>query len=99
MFVFAAPGAPGAPEAGRDIGAAAGRAAPPEGAPAGRAGVAPAGRAAPVLGETLFAGCPAAVGGPLAPTVGAFTGVTFGLFAPTPGPVAGAEPCGVGRCG
>src|SRR2546423_1010485 len=45
---------------------------------------------------TLFAGMPPAVGGPDAPTLGAFGVVTFGLFAATPG----ADACGVvGRCG
>src|SRR5687768_17455376 len=93
--------APGAPDAGRAIGAVPGRAAPA--APAGRAAPgaagAPAGRAAPGAGRTLFAGWPPAVGGALAPTVGALTVVTFGLFAATPGPVAGAPACGAGRCG
>jgi len=84
---------------------AAGAAPPPE-APGGLAAGAPGvvGRAgaadAVALGftGTLFAGTPAAVGGPLAPTLGAFTGVTFGLFAATPG----ADACGAGvagRCG
>jgi hypothetical protein len=54
--------------------------------------VAPPGR-----GGTMFAGRPAPVGGAEPPTVGALGGVTFGLFAPTPG---AADACGfVGRCG
>src|SRR3954467_5275418 len=66
----------------------------------GIAGLAPAAPGAPATagrGGTWFAGRPLAVGGPDAPTLGALGGVTFGLFAPTPGPAADA--CGFGRCG
>ena len=50
------------------------------------AGAAPAGRAAGFAGgETLFAGCPPAVGGALAPSSGAFGVVTFGRCAGIPG--------------
>src|SRR5687768_3422632 len=63
-------------------------------------GLAPPGAAPPPgRGGTMFAGRPAPVGGAEAPTVGALGGVTFGLFAPTPG-AADDDACGfVGRCG
>src|SRR5687768_6744716 len=58
-------------------------------------GFAPVAPAPPGRGGTVFAGRPAPVGGADAPTAGALGGVTFGLFAPTPGAAA----CGlVGRC-
>jgi hypothetical protein len=50
---------------------------------------APAGRGAPGAAAgrtgTLLAGTPPAVGGALAPTVGAFIDVTFGFCAAAPG--------------